>query len=285
MTHTPATLVKAFFGVDLGSANSVAVYSIETTMSTGKVHVCKDSILQRLRVVTFANFDTQAATLISFGRASQDDAKERFLFGSEVTDALNQETIAPDQVMRWLKIALFDSSPSGLLMKRRIEQQISHLPEEARNVTAADGTIKEIKCHDLFAFYLGYLWRSTLRNMKTQENCSMPWPDLPHQDQYRGVDTAGVEFEIAIAVPALATPQQCDMVSDATRMAGLAAPFLFSEPSVAATYLLQYDFERGFPPSSEVVLVVDIGAGTAVWPTLSLSLKEPLISLAGLADI
>jgi molecular chaperone DnaK (HSP70) len=285
MTEPLAALVKAYIGIDLGSANSAVVYSIETTTSTVKVRVCKDSILPRLRVVAFPDLDMQAATLVSYGKSCGDDAEGRFLFGSEVADALEQGTIVPGQIIRWLKIALFDPSPYGLVMKQKIEQKISRLPVEARSVTVADGTSREINCHDLLSMYLGCLWRSTLRHMKGKENCSMPWPDLPHQDQYRGVDTADVQFEIAIAVPALATPQQCDMVSEAARLAGLATPFLFSEPSVAAYYLLQRDFEYGNPPTSEVVLVVDIGAGTAVWPLLTIGLYRMLILLSGFADI
>jgi molecular chaperone DnaK (HSP70) len=285
MTQPLAVLVKAYIGIDLGSANSAVVYSMETTTSTGKVHVCKDSILPRLRVVAFADLDMQAATLVSYGKSCGDDAEGRFLFGSEATDALDQGTIVPGQIIKWLKIALFDSSPEGLVMKQKIDKQISRLPVEARSVTVAGGTSREINCHDLLSMYLGYLWRSTLQHMKGKENCLMPWPDLPHQDKYRDVDTADVEFEIAIAVPALATPQQCDMVSEAARMAGLPTPFLFSEPSVAAYYLLQRDFEYGNPPTSEVVLVVDIGAGTAVWPLLTIGLYRMLIPLSGFADI
>lgn len=264
-THPLPKLVKVFVGIDLGSANSAVVYSLETT-STTRLHVFKDPILQRQRAITFANLETQASTLIAYGKASNDDTEERFLFGSEVTDALNHETIAPEQIIRWLKIALFDTSPSGQDIKSHIEQQISRLPEKARFVAEADGTHRQLNCQDLFAFYLGYLWRSMLRHMKKTENCSVSWPDLPSQDKYQGIDTGVVEFEIAIAVPALATPQQCDRVSEAAKMAGLATPFLFSEPSVAAYYLLQREFEEGDEPTSRVVLVVDIGAGTAVRP-------------------
>jgi molecular chaperone DnaK (HSP70) len=263
-TQIAAKLVRASIGIDFGSAQSAVVYSVQSTASKGNFHVCKDSILSRLRVVKFANLDTQAATLISYGKVSQGNSRERFLFGSEVADALEHGTIAPDQTIKWLKIALFDSSPNALICKHRIEEQINQLPDEARFIVSTNGVKRKINCHDLFSFYLGYLWRSALRHMRKKETCLVPWPELPSQDEYWDVNTADVEFEIAIAVPALATPQHCDMVSEAARMAGLTSPSIFSEPSVAAYYLLQLDFEEGHLPTSQVILVVDIGAGTAV---------------------
>jgi molecular chaperone DnaK (HSP70) len=268
MTAPPPKLLRVFLGFDVGSANSSAAYSIETTSGTRKVHICKDSILPRIRVVGFGNLDTQAATVISYGRVSEDINNERFLFGHEVLDALDRGTITPDKVIRWLKVALFDPSQSGLNMKHRIEQQISNLPDKARFIVKPNGITREINCQDLFSLFLGYLWRSTLRHMKTREKCFIPWEDLPNQDQYREVDTANVQFDIAVAVPALATPQQCDRISEAAKMAGLGAPFILSEPSAAPYYLLQSDFEDGDSPASQVALVVDIGAGTAVLSNL-----------------
>jgi hypothetical protein len=262
-------ITKVSIGIDIGSSKSAVVYSVETTASERKVHICKDSILSRLRVVTFADFDTQAATLISYGKVSQDDTEERFLFGNEVVDALDRKTIVPSQVIRWLKIALFDTSQSGLEHRCRIEVQIGQLPEEARYTVTAIGRRRLIDCIDLLSLYLGYLWRSTLRHISKKEKCQLSWPDLPNQHQYRGVEALDVEFDIAIAIPALAQPAECDLVLKAARMAGLVAPSLFSEPSLAAYYLLQRDFEDGNPPTSQVVLVVDIGAGTAVWHTTS----------------
>ena len=232
----------------------------------------------------FANLDGQAATLISYGRVLRDDARKWFLFGHEVTDALNHETIGPDQVIKWLKIALFDPYPRGLEMKDRIERQISQLPDEARFIVAADKTRKRIDCQDLFSMFIEYLWRSTLRHMKKRESCFIPWPDMPNQDQYRDVENADVGFEIAIAVLALATPQQCDRVSEACKMAGLGPPFLFSESSAAA-YLFQLNAEDGNPPSSQVALVVDIGAGTAVCCTLIKLLDGCLTPLSGPTNI
>jgi hypothetical protein len=264
MTQPGPKLVRALLGFDVGSAMSSVVYSAETTAGTRKVHICKDSILTRLRVVCFANQNAQAATVISYGKVSKELDEERFLFGHEVIDALDRGTIMPHQVIRWLKIALFDSSQSGLNMKHRIEQQISSLPDKARFVVEPDGTSREINCQDLFSLFLGYLWRSTLRYMSTRETCFVPWQYLPNQDDYRGIDTADVQFEIAIAVPALATPQQCDRVSEAVKMAGLVRPFILSEPSAAPYFLLQSEFEDGILPASQVALVVDIGAGTAV---------------------
>ena len=256
---------KVYIGIDLGSSFSAVTYHFQAVDSAEVPLICQQPVLHRLRTVMFAN-QMQVPTIMAVGPSDKDET--RLLFGEEVEYAVSRRKILPENIMRWIKIAAFDQSAAAQDDRQQLHDQIRSLGHEFqfRQDEHSDES-RRLSVMDLFSEFLGFLWRSSLKHMKA-DRPSLPWDLFESQEQYRGVNvTDKMQFEVAIAVPALSSPEQVHAVIDAASAASLPPPFPICEPAAGLYCVLQRDCENANLTGRHLAnsfIIVDIGGGTAV---------------------
>ena len=82
------------------------------------------AVLLGLRLFLFANH-VRMPTIIAWGLRSTEDVTPSLLFGEEVISALREGLIREDEVIRWLKIGILDTSEDGFKHRDPIGAQIA----------------------------------------------------------------------------------------------------------------------------------------------------------------
>ena len=270
--HGPPTaarkVVRASLGIDWGTFNSSASFRLQFDDEEPRPQPGRDSLLASCIPVTFPHGNRQMRTQVGYRRET-----DELLCGDDLEDAIVAGTVRSSDRMEWLKLAAIDDSEQTQGDRSRLQAQIDRLPShirDAREDPKGSGRCRKLAVRDLISDFLGYLIRYSLLYML--ETCTyLPWAGLRYPEQYQTLNPSDdMEFQITIAVPALASPEFVQMIVSAVRSAGFSNAETVSEPVCALQHLLQKDFEgnRAANYDSGVSIIADIGAGTADFETV-----------------
>jgi hypothetical protein len=269
---------KISLAIDFGTQNTAAVFKFhyrdELDPQPGQ-----EDLLSTFETVVWPDGEREVRTELAYQYPATEDASSealpgpfRQLWGSYVDRSISARVIPPERRMRWLKLAILDSSERTRPDRDTLLKQIWELPPFVRRsrVRSPKSPMQgcDITPYDLVSDFLGHVWRWSLTQMADRRP-DLPWSGLDLMTADQGFDpTRYFDFDVTIACPALSTPEFVQLIVSAAKECGMPEPLPVSEPVCASQLLFQKQFERvgkwGAPPPLQTTsLVADTGAGTS----------------------
>jgi hypothetical protein len=277
-----ASIAKVIISLDPGSTHLKAAFKVFETREKINPKVGVDrNILPGMRTVIWPNQQEFIETQIRYEWWAEPNGELKYhqLWGREVTVALNERRISPEQVFRWLKPAIYaDETRRG--DRERIESQIKKLPQAIQfsniNKIATEST--RLTFLDLFSDFLGYAWRYTLSRIK-ERYPALPWPEPSDTEAYRDFDPCSqTTVEVVIPLPAGSKPQHVGLAIEAALRAGIPSPYIVAEPAAAYAFDVQSRTDAHGPIHNTMcTIAADIGGGSTDFQAYSTAQTSPLV--------
>lgn len=275
-------IAKVIISLDPGSTHLKGAFKVFEAREKINPKVGVDrNILSGIRPVIWPNQCEYIETQIGYEWWMEQNGELRYhqLWGRELTLALDELRISPEQVIRFLKPAIY-AEETRRADRERIERQIDRLPQAiqfSNSTNLATGNTR-LTFLDLFSDFLGHAWRYTLRKIK-ERYPALPWPEPSDAEAYRDFDPCSqTTVEVVIPLPAGSKPQHVGMVIEAARQAKIPSPYIVAEPAAAYAYDVQIKTDAHGPVHLAMCTIAcDIGGGSADFQAYSTAQTSPLV--------
>jgi hypothetical protein len=186
----------------------------------------------------------------------------RVIWGSEVDRQTEDNDVVESARIKYIKLGL-DRTAQTEKIRGMLRNQLLELEDQGVQSATVEGLITK---------FLESLWRFAQAKIR---------------EKYLPEDPFRWKVETALAVPAIWKQEAVDKMLRAASDAGIPNPYLVSEPSCAAHYLLQREQEQIDDPLQDGTLaleswideafcVADLGGGTVDLITYSIQSLKPL---------
>jgi hypothetical protein len=179
------------------------------------------------------------------------------LWGMQVNNAVDTGLIAREDVIKDLKILLFNDGQDAISQqaeRHRVRQYMGHLrrmrvlPPLPPEITQ----IEETSVHEFLGLYSDFLrhaYHFILGSIRAAH------PEVNFND---------LAVEVALPLPVKCNPDEVQLILAAAKAAGIPTPFVVGEPTAALAHHFQLSFEQGKNrPQADCTLILDIGGGSS----------------------